>query len=128
MNLALFGNEMRPRVFFNHNYFFIARDFLHVADKLHQTLPLFSNLGTTGAVAFPNTSLVSDAELLALEAMHDKLAKHARAKRINEYYATNAEYLAAVAEAMPPPISRMSTSRSLIAGARDCICGRRHGR
>lgn len=31
----------------------------------------------------------SDADLQALEALHDKLARHARAKRINEYYAAN---------------------------------------
>jgi DNA-binding GntR family transcriptional regulator len=31
----------------------------------------------------------SDADLVALEALHDKLARHARAKRINEYYETN---------------------------------------
>ena len=31
----------------------------------------------------------SDADLAALEALHDKLARHARARRINEYYETN---------------------------------------
>jgi len=31
----------------------------------------------------------SDADLVALEALHDKLARHAKAKRINEYYETN---------------------------------------
>jgi DNA-binding GntR family transcriptional regulator len=31
----------------------------------------------------------SDAELQALEVLHDKLARHARARRINDYYATN---------------------------------------
>jgi DNA-binding GntR family transcriptional regulator len=31
----------------------------------------------------------SDADLAALEILHDKLARHARAKRINEYYETN---------------------------------------
>ena len=31
----------------------------------------------------------SDTDLQELEAMHDKLNRHARAKRINEYYATN---------------------------------------
>ena len=31
----------------------------------------------------------SDADLAALEDLHEKLARHARAKRINEYYETN---------------------------------------
>jgi DNA-binding GntR family transcriptional regulator len=31
----------------------------------------------------------SDAELQQLEALHDKLNRHAKARRINEYYATN---------------------------------------
>lgn len=31
----------------------------------------------------------SDADLQALEALHDKLARHAKAKRINDYYAAN---------------------------------------
>lgn len=31
----------------------------------------------------------SDAELLALQALHDRLARHARARRINDYYETN---------------------------------------
>ncbi|RYF40590.1 MAG: FCD domain-containing protein, partial [Comamonadaceae bacterium] len=31
----------------------------------------------------------SDAELLALEALHGQLARHGKARRINEYYAAN---------------------------------------
>lgn len=31
----------------------------------------------------------TDADIAALEALHDKLQKHAKAKRINEYYAAN---------------------------------------
>lgn len=31
----------------------------------------------------------TDAELLALQALHDRLARHARARRINDYYETN---------------------------------------
>lgn len=31
----------------------------------------------------------SDADLQALEALHDRLARHAKAKRINDYYAAN---------------------------------------
>jgi DNA-binding GntR family transcriptional regulator len=42
-----------------------------------------------GRCAFEAARNASDAELLALEAMHDKLVKAARAKRINDYYATN---------------------------------------
>ena len=33
----------------------------------------------------------SDADLEALEALHEKLARHARARRINDYYAVNFE-------------------------------------
>ncbi|HJS03204.1 MAG TPA: GntR family transcriptional regulator [Variovorax sp.] len=42
-----------------------------------------------GRCAWEAARNASDAELAALEALHDKLARHARAKRINEYYATN---------------------------------------
>ena len=42
-----------------------------------------------GRCAFEAARNASDAELLALEGMHEKLVKAARAKRINDYYATN---------------------------------------
>jgi DNA-binding GntR family transcriptional regulator len=42
-----------------------------------------------GRCAWEAARNASDAELDALESMHEKLARHARAKRINEYYATN---------------------------------------
>jgi len=42
-----------------------------------------------GRCAWEAARNATDAELEALESMHDKLARHAKAKRINEYYATN---------------------------------------
>lgn len=42
-----------------------------------------------GRCAWEAARNATDAELEALESMHDKLARHARGKRINEYYATN---------------------------------------
>jgi len=42
-----------------------------------------------GRCAWEAARNASDADIAALEALHDKLAKHARAKRINDYYATN---------------------------------------
>ncbi len=42
-----------------------------------------------GRCAYEAARNASDAELQALEAMHDKLVKAARAKRINDYYAAN---------------------------------------
>jgi DNA-binding GntR family transcriptional regulator len=42
-----------------------------------------------GRCAWEAARNASDAELAALENLHGKLARHARAKRINEYYATN---------------------------------------
>jgi DNA-binding GntR family transcriptional regulator len=42
-----------------------------------------------GRCAFEAARNASDAELLALETMHEKLVKAARAKRINDYYAAN---------------------------------------
>jgi DNA-binding GntR family transcriptional regulator len=42
-----------------------------------------------GRCAFEAAQHASDADLQALEALHDKLARHARARRISEYYATN---------------------------------------
>jgi DNA-binding GntR family transcriptional regulator len=42
-----------------------------------------------GRCAYEAARNASDADLVALEALHDKLGKHARAKRIGEYYAAN---------------------------------------
>jgi len=42
-----------------------------------------------GRCAWEAARNATDAELEALETMHEQLARHARAKRVNEYYATN---------------------------------------
>lgn len=42
-----------------------------------------------GRCAFEAAQHATDADLAALEDLHDKLSRHARAKRINEYYETN---------------------------------------
>ncbi|MBS0426578.1 MAG: GntR family transcriptional regulator [Proteobacteria bacterium] len=42
-----------------------------------------------GRCAWEAARNATDAELEALESMHEKLARHAKARRINEYYATN---------------------------------------
>lgn len=42
-----------------------------------------------GRCAFEAARNATDADLMALEALHDKLNKHAMAKRINDYYDTN---------------------------------------
>jgi DNA-binding GntR family transcriptional regulator len=42
-----------------------------------------------GRCAFEAARNASDAELADLEALHERLMKHAKAKRINEYYAAN---------------------------------------
>jgi DNA-binding GntR family transcriptional regulator len=42
-----------------------------------------------GRCAFEAAQNASDADLAALEDLHQKLARHAKAKRINEYYETN---------------------------------------
>lgn len=42
-----------------------------------------------GRCAWEAARNASDAELEALEALHDRLARHAKARRINEYYTTN---------------------------------------
>jgi DNA-binding GntR family transcriptional regulator len=42
-----------------------------------------------GRCAFEAARNASDAELAELEVLHERLNKHARAKRINEYYETN---------------------------------------
>jgi DNA-binding GntR family transcriptional regulator len=42
-----------------------------------------------GRCAFEAAGNATDAEIEALQKLHDKLQRHAKAKRINEYYATN---------------------------------------
>ena len=42
-----------------------------------------------GRCAWEAARNATDAELEALEAMHEKLSRHAKARRINDYYATN---------------------------------------
>ena len=42
-----------------------------------------------GRCAYEAAQHASPADLQALEALHDKLARHARSKRVNDYYATN---------------------------------------
>lgn len=42
-----------------------------------------------GRCAFEAARNASDAELREMEALHDKLVRHAKARRINDYYATN---------------------------------------
>ncbi|MBN8747880.1 HTH-type transcriptional repressor RspR [Xylophilus ampelinus] len=42
-----------------------------------------------GRCAWEAARNATDAELDALESMHEKLSRHAKARRINEYYATN---------------------------------------
>lgn len=42
-----------------------------------------------GRCAYEAARNASDAELRELDALHDKLARHAKARRINDYYATN---------------------------------------
>lgn len=54
---------------------------------LNQIFPVIALL--EGRCAYEAALNASDADLRALEALHDKLARHARARRINEYYAAN---------------------------------------
>jgi DNA-binding GntR family transcriptional regulator len=42
-----------------------------------------------GRCAYDAARHASDADLAALEILHDKLSRHAKAKRINDYYAAN---------------------------------------
>ena len=42
-----------------------------------------------GRCAYEAARNASDADLLALEALHDKLSRHAKARRITDYYAAN---------------------------------------
>jgi DNA-binding GntR family transcriptional regulator len=54
---------------------------------LDQIFPVIALL--EGECAREAAQHATDADIEALEALHDKLQKHARARRINDYYATN---------------------------------------
>lgn len=62
-----------------------------VAEVTHKDLddifPVIALL--EGRCAFEAARNASDAELQALEALHERLARHARARRIKDYYETN---------------------------------------
>ncbi len=59
------------------------------AQDLDQIFPVIALL--EGRCAYEAAVNASAADLEALQALHDKLARHARARRINEYYAINFE-------------------------------------
>ena len=59
------------------------------AKDLDEIFPVIALL--EGRCAHEAAVNASDADLEALQALHDKLARHARARRINEYYAVNFE-------------------------------------
>ncbi|MBA2961531.1 MULTISPECIES: GntR family transcriptional regulator [Ramlibacter] len=54
---------------------------------LNEIFPVIALL--EGRCAYEAALHATDADLQALEVLHTKLARHARSKRINEYYATN---------------------------------------
>ena len=54
---------------------------------LEEIFPVIALL--EGRCAFEAAQHASDADLAALEDLHQKLQRHAKARRINEYYATN---------------------------------------
>jgi DNA-binding GntR family transcriptional regulator len=59
-----------------------------VTDRdLDEIFPVIALL--EGRCAFEAAQKASDADLAALEELHQKLTRHARARRINEYYETN---------------------------------------
>ncbi len=59
-----------------------------VTDRdLDEIFPVITLL--EGRCAYEAALNASDADLRALEALHEKLARHAKARRINEYYAAN---------------------------------------
>jgi DNA-binding GntR family transcriptional regulator len=59
------------------------------ARDLDEIFPVIALL--EGRCAHEAALHASDADLERLQALHDKLARHARARRINEYYAVNFE-------------------------------------
>ena len=59
------------------------------AKDLDEIFPVIALL--EGRCAHEAALHASDADLQALQALHDKLGRHAKARRINEYYAVNFE-------------------------------------
>lgn len=59
------------------------------ARDLDEIFPVIALL--EGRCAYEAALHASDADLQALQMLHDKLARHARARRINDYYAVNFE-------------------------------------
>lgn len=59
------------------------------AQDLDEIFPVIALL--EGRCAYEAALHASDADLQALQLMHDKLARHAKARRINDYYAVNFE-------------------------------------
>src|SRR6218665_1221583 len=57
------------------------------AQDLDQIFPVLALL--EGRAAFEAAQQASDAELQALQALHERLQRHARARRIHDYYAAN---------------------------------------
>jgi DNA-binding GntR family transcriptional regulator len=57
------------------------------AQDLDQIFPVLALL--EGRAAFEAALQASDAELQALQALHDRLQRHAKARRIHDYYAAN---------------------------------------
>jgi DNA-binding GntR family transcriptional regulator len=59
------------------------------AKDLDEIFPVIALL--EGRCAYEAALHASDADLERLQALHDRLGRHAKARRINEYYATNFE-------------------------------------
>ncbi len=60
----------------------------HVTEQdLDEIFPVIALL--EGRCAFEAARHASDEDLVTLQTLHDRLARHAKAKRINEYYAAN---------------------------------------
>jgi DNA-binding GntR family transcriptional regulator len=59
------------------------------AKDLDEIFPVIALL--EGRCAHEAATHASDADVQALQVLHDKLARHAKARRINEYYAVNFE-------------------------------------
>ena len=59
------------------------------AQDLDEIFPVIALL--EGRCAHEAAQHASDADLQALQVLHDKLARHAKARRINDYYAVNFE-------------------------------------
>ncbi|GHC91303.1 GntR family transcriptional regulator [Pseudorhodoferax aquiterrae] len=76
------------------------------AQDLDQIFPVLALL--EGRAAFEAAQQASDAELQALQALHERLQRHARARRIADYYAANlAIHEAIIALADNPWLARV---------------------